>query len=229
MTLVHQGRHFLRISVCKSLINSVNMAAAQLLSHKTIATPTAESAFCLYVTGWEKAFSTSCLNISLRARALPLPIILVTPARCRWSADIMVQMFFRIPWHNALVTFPRERLLGEMLVTWPKESGLCLSPRMVGLTWRSLVAWFRAQWISFWYKHDSLRSAPINEKKEPFHHSERLKSTCSLKTGLTFKVYDYWHLFQLKVLSLIMCKDLQSLQHDDLWEVQWEWLSKCYN
>lgn len=188
MTLVHQGRHFLRISVCKSQIYSVNMAAAQLLSHKTIATPTAESAFCLYVTGWEKAFSTSCLNISLRARALPLPIILVTPARCRWSADIMVQMFFRIPRHNALVTFPRERLLGEMLVTWPKESGLCLSPRMVGLTWRSLVAWFRAQWISFWYKHDSLRSAPINEKKEPFHHSEGLQSTCSLKTGLTFKV-----------------------------------------
>lgn len=147
------------------------MVASQLRSEKTIATPTAESAFCPYTTGWEKALSTSCLSTSLRAMALPLPTILLTPAHCRWLADIIEQTFSRIPRHNALVTWPRESVLGEMLVTWPRRRGLCLSPRMVGLTWRSLVAWFRAQWISFWYKYGSLRSAPGSDEEEPFHHS----------------------------------------------------------
>lgn len=147
------------------------MVARQLRSEKTIATPTAESAFCPYTSGWGKALSTSCLNTSLREMALPLAMILLTPARCRWLADIIEQTFSRIPRHSDLVTWPRESVLGEMLVTWPRRSGLCLSPRMVGLTWRSLLSWFRAQWISFWYKHGSLRSAPGSDEEEPFHHS----------------------------------------------------------
>lgn len=139
-----------------------------------MATPTAESAFCPYTTGWGNAFSTSCLSTWLRAMALPLPTILLTPACCRSSAGIMEVMLSRIPRHRALVIWPRERLVGEMLVTWPRQRGLCLSPRIVGVTLRSLVSWFRAQLISWSYKQESLSSAPVSDDEEKFNDGTHL-------------------------------------------------------
>lgn len=151
--------------MCKILshVNRQNWIAIpiQRRSQRIIATPKAESAFCPYTTCRGNAFSTSCLSTSFRASALPLPTILRTPACCRCSTGIIEVTLSRTPWQRALITWPRDRLVVEMPVTWPRQRGSCLSPKIVGLTLRLLVSWFRAQWISFSYKHESLSSAPV--------------------------------------------------------------------